>query len=279
MAQTISFSAGAFTLENVPGPGSEHLFVVKDGSTGRFSLTNKERFSPTVVNLGLLGDSSPTLPDLIDFPAPTKGNTVIGLTANLQAGDDQLTISGPAHCSFVNMGDGNDSFVSDTFSQSQAVGGLGNDTFNFRVQFSGSSLDAGAGNDSATFCAVQPFLGHNSSIDMGAGDDVLVFGGVVSGSSINSRATINLGTGSDQVSFRSNVTKTNLDLGGDNVQDTVRLVRGRLFWQGFQITGADTSDRLIIGTSRPNPSADVTSQYVSGNTWQNVNNPNDQINF
>lgn len=156
--------------------------------------------------------------------------------------------------------------MSDTFIQSQAVGGIGNDTFTFRAKFSGSSLDAGAGNDKATFGAVQSFQDQDSSIDMGAGDDVLVFGGVVSSASLNSPATINLGTGSDQVSFRSNVSNTTLDLGGDNVQDTVRLVRGRFFWQGFQITGADASDRLIIGTSRPNPRTDVAYQYLSGNT-------------
>jgi hypothetical protein len=89
MAQTISFNAGFYTLGSAPGPGSERLFVLKDPRTGRFSLTNQDRVEPTVVNLGLLGDSNPNFSDLIDFPAsgrkyaPSQLDTVRGLTANL----------------------------------------------------------------------------------------------------------------------------------------------------------------------------------------------------
>ena len=280
MAQSIAFNAGSFALENIPGPGTERLFVFKSPSTGVFSLFNNDILNRTVINLGLLGDAGPTFRDLISFPAPRNGATTVqGLTANLQGGDDALSIGGRTVSSSVNMGDGNDAFVTGNFVQSQATGGSGNDVFSFRTEFVGSTLDAGLGNDTAYFGSVKSFFGQNPVIDMGAGDDVLVFGGAVSGESLLSRASINLGAGSDQATFLGNVSNTTLDLGGDNVQDTVRLTRGFGFWRGFQITGADTSDRLIIGTSRPSPGTDVTYQYVSGNTWQNVNNPNDRINF
>ena len=104
-----------------------------------------------------------------------------------------------------------------------------------------------------------------NTANMGAGNDKVNINFASTGDNFN------LGSGSDQIVFGGAINGTTVDLGGDNVRDTVNLSQGASI-NGLVITGADNSDVLLIGTTQYNYNS-------ADNNWINVNDPNDKKNF
>jgi len=171
-----------------------------------------------------------------------------GVTETTFAGASNLTslignsdvntgiFQGKSNFSFVDLGDGDDTFTGTNVRRSSVDLGDGDNTLE-AGPVSQAVFTSGSGDDQFTFTG----LAKELTIDSGAGDDTLIFGGDVRTS------TFLLGDGADSIEFDGSVRQTTIDLGSDTVIDTVSFNTKADFADRVEITGAGDGDLLVIG--------------------------------
>jgi hypothetical protein len=206
--------------------------------------------------------------DTFTFNGSFVGGTVIG-----GQGADRATFKGAVsdfngQRSTIDMGTENDVLVfGGPVSGTDIMMGAGANQLTASQAVSTTNISGGNNADRATFNSTFSGLTdlRRATVDLAGGNDTLVF----NGTSVTN-ANLLVGAGADNITIKKDITNSTLDLGGDRVKDTVRLTPGSNF-TGFRITGADTKDRLIIGSS--------TYRFQSNRTWVNVSNPSDRVQF
>ena len=211
------------------------------------------------------------------------GNVATNSEFDLGAGIDKITFAGGVGNIIVNSGIGDDAVqVSGNTTSSNFLLGEGNDQISFVGSVTSATVDGGAGKDTMIFSGAV----SNSNINGGAGADTITFskavtGGTVSGGADNDAirfnstvgaTSIELGAGKDLLIFGGAINAgTNVNLGMDGAIDTIQIARG-VSYTGLKITGANTGDILVIGSST------YTFTQNSGE-WINALRPSDKRTF
>jgi hypothetical protein len=157
------------------------------------------------------------------------------INASDAEGRDEINLEGQYYASSVWLGGGDRILVDSDFSEGRIASdseiGLGDtvvfgvDSYvsNFDGGFEGWAVALGDGDDSVVFGGVF----DSSNVYLGAGDDTVVFGSA----SQFFDGTLDLGSGSDEIYFRSSLGDLDVD--------------GR--FAGFRITNAGDDDTLYVG--------------------------------
>lgn len=164
-------------------------------------------------------------------------------------GDDILLIQGAIQNSNVNLGDGENVFKAERVAASSYETGDGDNTTvlkGAKTVAKSSSFVSGAGASRFNFKGNV----KDSYIEPGGGEDTLIFGG--------------------------KLINTDINLGSDGAQDTIRIKGGIRDIKGLTIKGADDGDRLIIGAG-----IDATTYNYDSQTgrWVSEDDPEDTLKF
>jgi hypothetical protein len=186
----------------------------------------------TIENVGISIANPELSPTTTTFAGPSNLTSFIG-----NEGDNTAVFQGKSRSSFVDLEDGDDTFIASNVGRSSVDLGDGDNTLT-AGPVSQAVFTSGSGNDEFTVTGNAKEL----TIDSGAGDDTLIFGGDVRTS------TFLLGDGADSISFAGSVRQTTIDLGGEDGDiDTVSFTSKAAIGDGVVVTGAGDDDVLRIG--------------------------------
>jgi hypothetical protein len=229
----------------VPDPGVTIVDTLPSGATvtstggedGSVISTVTSESSP-IENVGLSYESSPTFAKA--FTSGDTSTTFVG-ASNLTSltgtsGENIGIFQGKSNFSFVDLGDGDDTFTGSNVRRSSVDLGEGDNTLTVG-QVNQATFTSGSGADEFTVTG----NAKNLTIDSGAGDDTLIFGGTVGTSNFM------LGEGADSISFDGLVRQTTIDLGGDTDIDTISFSSMADLGDRITVTGAGDGDLLVIG--------------------------------
>jgi hypothetical protein len=219
----------------VPDPGETIVDTLPSGATvtstggedGSVTSTVTSETTP-IQNVGLAYQTGVTE---TTFAGASNVTSLIG-NSDVNTGIFQ----GKSNFSFVDLGDGDDTFTGTNVRRSSVDLGEGDNTLTVG-QVNQATFTSGSGDDEFTVTG----NAKNLTIDSGDGDDTLIFGGTVGTSNFM------LGEGADSISFDGLVRQTTIDLGSDSVQDTISFSSMADLGDRITVTGASENDLLVIG--------------------------------
>lgn len=241
-ANTISFADGGFAVGRVlDRDGTVNLDILEEDSG--FRIFNDD--GSTIVGLGLLTSEGGVRLFIGEEGSPGSNRAIRDSELNVTGDNGRIEVAGSAKRLDVGLQGGNNRFI----VRGRAAKGAVNAERESIVRFKGIDIDG--------------TTARGMEINLSDQDDKLVFGGSVRNTTIN-----DLG-GSDFIRFRGDIKNTDINLSDDSAA-TIRLSKNGEI-DGLRINGADDDDVLFIGSTE--------YRFKEGNTWVDVNDPNDTRNF